>query len=340
MDKTNYFSSTLKDKTDSELKNYIENRDDFQVEAVQAAIWELERRGVENDVSFKVQEEIIEEQETIVRKRENRLGIPVATVSSGIRFVHLIIDSFVIQVFIYLLNLFPIIEIGLLFSFIMYPLYYIFFEYYYQWTPGKLVSNSIVVDKNGDKPDIRTIILRTFIRLIPFEPFSCFGSDSWGWHDAWSKTYVINKDNLNILQEKSGLKNEKHSTRKLDSVGYVIIITFVLAIIGSTMFNNYAFIQLENESFEWVKQLDSKDSKNILGKWNTNDSKLGKLNFISSNVVIWGKKNLNYKIENRVLTLTDNNKFLKRFVIIESTTNSFKLRDIENSEEELVWRKI
>lgn len=339
MSKENYFSPKLRNKSDSEVQYYIDNKEQFQAEAVQAAIWELERRGKQSEKSDKVQEEINVKKQAQVEDKVNRLGIPVGTVSPGIRFVHFLIDGFIIQAFTYLINVIPVIEISQLFSFIMYPLYYIFFEYYFQWTPGKLISDTIVVDKQGNKLDIRTIILRTFARLVPFEPFSCLDSNSWGWHDRWTKTYVIQKNDFATLREKSGLEKIELTPRKLDTAGYVIISIFLVTIIGGVILSKFTTDRLTQESFEWVQQLDSKDAKNIIGTWNTYDTKLGQLNFISPEVVISKDKNLNYKIENRVLTITDNDRFVKKFVIIESSSTIIKLRDADKPMKELAWRK-
>lgn len=340
MSKENYFSPKLRNKSDSEVQYYIDNKDQFQAEAVQAAIWELERRGKQSEESEKVQEEINVKKQAQVKAKVNQLGIPVGTVSPGIRFVHFLIDGFIIQGFTYLINVIPIIEISQLFAFLMYPLYYIFFEYYYQWTPGKLISDTIVVDKQGDKPDLRTIILRTFARLVPFEPFSCLDSNSWGWHDRWTKTYVIQKNDLSTLREKSGLEKTDITPRPLDKAGYIIISVFLVTVIGGVILSKFTTDQLTQESFGWVRQLDSKDAKNILGTWNTYDAKLGKLNFISTDVVISNKsKNLNYKIENRVLTITDNKKLVRNFMIVESSSTILKLRDVDKPMKELTWRK-
>ncbi len=69
--------------------------------------------------------------------------------------------------------------------------YYIGFELAFSRTPGKFVQGTVVVDENGNKPTAGQIVGRSFARLIPFEPFSCIGDRSRGWHDSMSKTYVV-----------------------------------------------------------------------------------------------------------------------------------------------------
>jgi len=78
--------------------------------------------------------------------------------------------------------------------------YYILFEYYLQRTIGKFVTGSLVVNEYGDRPDFKTICLRTLIRIFPFDIVSFFwqGENRW-WHDTWTRTYVITKDELSLI---------------------------------------------------------------------------------------------------------------------------------------------
>ena len=59
-------------------------------------------------------------------------------------------------------------------------------------TLAKFFTKTRVVNKYGRKPDFGTILLRTIIRMIPFEALSFLGSKKPGWHDRFSGTYVIN----------------------------------------------------------------------------------------------------------------------------------------------------
>ena len=77
--------------------------------------------------------------------------------------------------------------------------YYNVFEIFFARTVGKYITQTIVVDENGEKPNHETILVRSLCRLIPFEIFSFLGMPSRGWHDSISKTYVVNK---NLLDEK------------------------------------------------------------------------------------------------------------------------------------------
>ncbi|MBC7449892.1 MAG: RDD family protein [Cytophagales bacterium] len=93
------------------------------------------------------------------------------------------------------------LQISILMSVVLLPVVYTFFEYIWQQTPGKMIMNIVVIDQYAQNPDFKTCLLRSIIRMIPFEAFSCMGSRSRGWHDRWTKTYVVPKDRLLSLQE-------------------------------------------------------------------------------------------------------------------------------------------
>lgn len=72
---------------------------------------------------------------------------------------------------------------------IVFALYYIFFEGLWARTPGKLLFGTVVVNQSGGRPSLGQVVGRTLCRLIPFEAFSCLGER--GWHDSIPKTYVV-----------------------------------------------------------------------------------------------------------------------------------------------------
>lgn len=74
-------------------------------------------------------------------------------------------------------------------AYIVLFLYYFVFELFLGATPAKFITKTQVISRTGDKPDVSAIALRTVIRFVPFEAFSCLGGD--GWHDRWSKTMVV-----------------------------------------------------------------------------------------------------------------------------------------------------
>ena len=131
-------------------------------------------------------------------------------VSEGIRFLNYILDfgaymliSVLINVFLGILSntlgfdLEWIDNIGVIgnyfFGFIIMSAYYIFFEGIFSQSPGKMITGTIVVTEDGEKPNLERIMTRTLCRFIPFEAFSFLGSDAVGWHDSLSKTRVVKK---------------------------------------------------------------------------------------------------------------------------------------------------
>jgi uncharacterized RDD family membrane protein YckC len=135
-------------------------------------------------------------------QKEFRYKRPVNDLTAGLRFVNLLIDFTVIQTAAYLLGQIESINENpiavLIFNFLI-PIYYIVGEYYFQQTIGKFFTNSIVINEYGDRPDFKTVIVRTAIRCIPIEAFSYF-SQNRGWHDRWTDTYVVKKDELERIE--------------------------------------------------------------------------------------------------------------------------------------------
>ena len=84
-------------------------------------------------------------------------------------------------------------------SFVFFFGYYFLMELYAGGTVGKLLTGYSVINEFAQPITMREAALRTFSRLIPFEAFSCFGNR--GWHDTFSKTYVVHKHELKKLQQ-------------------------------------------------------------------------------------------------------------------------------------------
>ncbi|MBL7947048.1 MAG: RDD family protein [Flavobacteriales bacterium] len=141
----------------------------------------------------------------------------VRTVTTGPRIGHAFIDficvdlvAIIFQYFMALALLgMPVGALSITMELVMslcallfFPAMYIGFEYKWQRTPGKFVTKTRVVNEYGDPPDLSAILLRTVIRLVPFEAFSCFGDPySRGWHDKWSGTFVVPDEELKRLKE-------------------------------------------------------------------------------------------------------------------------------------------
>lgn len=77
-------------------------------------------------------------------------------------------------------------------------LYYAIFETLTGGSPAKLLLGRTVIDQFGQRPDAGKIFLRSLSRIVPFEAFSCLGER--GWHDTWTKTYVVRKEEAEELR--------------------------------------------------------------------------------------------------------------------------------------------
>jgi len=84
--------------------------------------------------------------------------------------------------------------LGVIFIYAFIPfaifLYYILFETLFKVTLGKLVTNTTVVNENGEGPGLLQVTGRTLCRIIPFGQWSFLFNDR-GWHDSFSGTYVV-----------------------------------------------------------------------------------------------------------------------------------------------------
>jgi uncharacterized RDD family membrane protein YckC len=120
-----------------------------------------------------------------------------ADASRGIRLTNLLIDSFCRVIIGTILGVIagtansPLLAIVL--SLTSMIGYYLFFEGLFQATPGKFITRTRVVDRDGNRPSFGSIVGRTLARFVPFEPFSFFSSTQEGWHDRWSGTRVVKK---------------------------------------------------------------------------------------------------------------------------------------------------
>ncbi|AWK04132.1 RDD family protein [Flavobacterium crocinum] len=131
------------------------------------------------------------------------------------RFFNCIIDFVFISVFIFVFSFFVVIignvfqwnaygawveimiNLGVIGTYLSFAIiYYLIFESLFPRTIGKIVTGSIVVNENGIKPNFEMVCLRTVCRLIPFDVFSFLGKSGRFWHDSLSKTYVVEKNDL------------------------------------------------------------------------------------------------------------------------------------------------
>jgi uncharacterized RDD family membrane protein YckC len=101
-------------------------------------------------------------------------------------------NNFAVSSWVENMNFVEIIAYGLLILFF----YYFLTEVYFSRTLAKLLTRTLVVKRDGSKPTVKMIFIRTLSRFIVFEGLSYLGSVSRGWHDSLSGTYVVKKKRL------------------------------------------------------------------------------------------------------------------------------------------------
>jgi uncharacterized RDD family membrane protein YckC len=132
-------------------------------------------------------------------------------VDKGVRAGNFIIDL-VAYVIVFVLIAWPIAFVfpGLInkdanfniLASIVFFLYYFLSELFYGKTIGKVLTGTVVVDKNGNRPTVFKLFIRTLMRLFPFEVISFLLSHT-GLHDLISSTIVIKFNKIIINEEVS-----------------------------------------------------------------------------------------------------------------------------------------
>lgn len=100
--------------------------------------------------------------------------------------------------------------------------YYTLFEAIWQKTPGKFITGTKVVTRDGSKPNFSNILGRSLARFVPFDAFS-FLFTPIGWHDSLSKTLVVPK-----AYSAADVKKIKLDRKSPTSIGLVVVFVFVL----------------------------------------------------------------------------------------------------------------
>lgn len=75
--------------------------------------------------------------------------------------------------------------------------YYIFMEFYFQKTLGKIITGTKVIDMDGGKPKAKAILFRSIIRMMPVEWLSYLFMRNGG-HDFLSKTCVVRSTKIKL----------------------------------------------------------------------------------------------------------------------------------------------
>jgi uncharacterized RDD family membrane protein YckC len=75
-------------------------------------------------------------------------------------------------------------------------IYFVVFEFGFRATPAKLLTGSQIIVNSGKSLSLKTVILRSLYRHVPFDALSYLGEGN-GWHDQWANTRVVKEENLN-----------------------------------------------------------------------------------------------------------------------------------------------
>jgi uncharacterized RDD family membrane protein YckC len=192
---TTDFKDVMSKRTDEELIKIVTiQRTDYQLMAVEAAEEEIKKRGIDTTKVEEIKTELedkIEEQKEFDSKKVNLLT----------RFLNFIIDSiaflivfailgFIIGLFYNTNNQIILQLAGYILLAVAFFGYYIFMEYKYQKSIGKLITKTKVMRADGEKAQLGDIVARTFCRLIPFDRMSYLFTSN-GFHDRLSNTTVI-----------------------------------------------------------------------------------------------------------------------------------------------------
>jgi len=134
--------------------------------------------------------------------------------SKGIRFANFIIDYIILLVFMFILGaslvLFgmesslAVLDVPIVGNLIGILIYFTFIfvqeAAFKGRSIGKFITGTQAVMLDGSEPTLNAIFIRSISRCVPFEAFSFFGTT--GWHDAWSKTRVVNKKEFELNKQK------------------------------------------------------------------------------------------------------------------------------------------
>jgi len=186
----------LKSLSDIEILDILtdkDKRESYSLPQIKEAQLLAEKRGLDTYL-------YINDRETYHRLAKKEIVID-NRVSSKVRFVNLIVDTFILLFIITLITIlitsFGSLKMEVnwnnhkrLWIILLSFFYYLIQEGIWNKTIGKMITKTIVVSEKDKKPSFQDIFIRTSCRFIPLEPLSfTFMKD--GFHDIFSKTKVI-----------------------------------------------------------------------------------------------------------------------------------------------------
>ncbi len=188
------------------------------------------------------------------RKSQKSESNEPALASSGRRLANYFIDRVASLIFISIL-----LQVNLVLGVAAIVGYFIFFEGLWQRTPGKWITKTKVVNREGKSPTFGQIVGRSFARFIPFEPFSfLFGNPPRGWHDSLSGTYVVSADVTEEDFKKIDLEARNNS-------GTNVAIIIVAIVVGVAVIGILASVVLASLNTARSKGSDAKIKAQLSG---------------------------------------------------------------------------
>ncbi len=132
---------------------------------------------------------------------------PLQRVSKEVRFANYLIDGILVSLLdkgiklvlgLEMPEMASLADVSLLLNYMLLSLfitfcYYLILETTSSATVGKLLTNTRVIQTNGEPLSAFTAFKRSLCRLIPFNALSFLFYQNTGWHDTISNTMVITK---------------------------------------------------------------------------------------------------------------------------------------------------
>ena len=118
-------------------------------------------------------------------------------ITKGTRIINFVIDITIIVVISEIFSAFLDPRFKNIIFYIVYLFYYFIFEFVKSQTIGKIITKTVVVDMNNLKPSFARVLLRTLLRLNPFDGYSYLFGQEQGGHDLISKTRLKKAPNKN-----------------------------------------------------------------------------------------------------------------------------------------------
>lgn len=132
-------------------------------------------------------------------------------------------------------------------NFVIWMLYYGIFESIWAKSPAKFITRTRVITEDGMKPPLKTILIRTLGRFVPFEALSFLTPGRpRGWHDKWSKTIVIgetrreHRRNIKDIGD-DGMQVEKNAMTRSDIYSHSVDKMFYCVKCGHKLEKNSKF---------------------------------------------------------------------------------------------------